>query len=68
MSEQIILIILGVIIALMTWALKLLISVDKKVGGFEAWRVAHDKQDDERHDGVKANIDRINERLNRRAS
>jgi hypothetical protein len=53
------------LVGLSTWALKLLLQVDKKVGNMEIWKIAHDKQDDGRHEENLEKFDRIFEILNK---
>lgn len=56
---------LGLLVGLSTWALKLLLQVDKKVGNMEIWKIAHDKQDDGRHEENLEKFDRIFEILDK---
>ncbi len=60
--------VLGLLVGLSTWALKLLISIDKKVGNIEIWKIAHEKQDDDRHEENLEKFDRIFEELRARNS
>lgn len=55
----------GVIIGLVIWALRLLMSVDKKIDIMDTWKDQHDKQDDERHNENLEKFDRLFERLSR---
>lgn len=62
--ETLVLWLLSVLGGLMIWSLKLLLSVDKKLTGFESWKISHDKQDDERHEMTQKNLDDLWANLN----
>lgn len=47
--QTLMLVLQGIGISITGWALKRIICIDKKLVGFDTWRVAHEKLDDERH-------------------
>lgn len=62
--ETLVLWLLSALGGLMIWSLKLLLSVDNKLTGFESWKLAHDKQDDERHEMTQKNLEDLWANLN----
>ena len=55
-----------IVTGLVAFALKRIISVDRKMGQMETWREGHDKQDDERHEENLTKFDAIFDAINRR--
>ena len=51
---------------LVTWALKRIISVDKKMSSTEVWAEDHEKSDDERHRENLGKFNALFEALNKR--
>jgi hypothetical protein len=55
-----------IVTGLAAFALKRIISVDRKMGQMETWREGHDKQDDERHEENLAKFDAIFDAISKR--
>jgi len=53
------LLLLATIIALLAWALKRLISIDRTTAELNAWTVGHEKSDDKFQKRIDENLSRI---------
>lgn len=56
---------LGVLIGLASWAIKLLLGLDKRMAIFESWQRNHEVSDEHRHEENLNKFDRIFEILDR---
>jgi hypothetical protein len=61
--QGVITVLVTIVVGLVTWALKRIISVDNKIDKLEMWRLGHDKQDDERHSENLGKFDMVYEAL-----
>lgn len=55
-------IITSITVALLVWGIKSMAAINTEVNGLSAWRVSHDKQDDERHQDMVKRFEKAEEK------
>lgn len=53
----------GIVIPMLLYGLKLMRDIRSELVELRTWRTAHDKQDDERYEGVRTDLLRLSDRI-----